>query len=272
MKANRKCKILRLALVVLFTMPAVSQLFPRAGWTTDIAYEIPTIPVHVALISSKPEAINAFTDENIQWISESLNEEFKDGSGNILARFELKAVTQLSDVKTIAPESLGYEGETDLRKLLRELSQSPLFHKDKLNIFVYNNTKEKGVSKGGFHCRWRMWWWTKKGKKEEKKEEECYSSVLLQWETLQARKKEVLLHEIGHAFTLGHIAHPKDKNACGSNVMVTGIKPLPGKEPPPLPEGECGYYFTPSQVKKIKDYMEKLLQTFQLIQAKNLAK
>ena len=259
-----KSKILWLSLFFLVAMPAVSQLFPRAGWTNDIAYEIPTIPVHVALISSKPEAVNAFTDENIQWISESLNEEFKDGNGNILARFEIKAVTQLAEVMKIAPESLGYEGETDLRKLLRELSQSPLFHKDKLNIFIYNNTKEKGVSKGGFHCRWRSW----KGKKEEG----CYSSVLFQWETLQARIKKVLLHEVGHAFTLGHVAHPKDKNACESNVMVTGIKPLPGKEPPPLPEGECGYYFTPSQVKKIKDYMEKLLQTFQSIQAKNLAK
>lgn len=264
MTANRKSKMLRLSLIFLVTMPAISQLFPRVGWTTDIAYEIPTIPIHVALISGKPEAINAFTDENIQWISESLNEEFKDGNGNILARFEIKAVTQFSEIKKIAPESLGYEDQTDLRKLLRELSQSPLFHKDKLNIFIYNNTKQKGISKGGFHCHWWIW----KGKKEE----ECYSSVLFQWGSLQARKKKVLLHEIGHAFTLGHVAPPKDKNACESNVMVTGIKPLPGKEPPPLPEGECGYYFTPSQVKKIKDYMEKLLQTFQSIQSKNLAK
>lgn len=252
-----KCKILRLALVVLFTMPPVSQLFPRVGCTTDIAYEIPTIQIHVALISSKPEAINAFTDENIQWISESLNEEFKYGNGNILARFEIKAVTQLSEVKNIAPEFLRFEDQREFRKQIREVIKSPLFHKDKFNIFIYNHAKRNMLSNGGFYCYWKI----KKGKKEER----CYSSVLFHWRALQTRQKTLLLHEVGHAFTLGHVAPPKDKNACESNVMEGDLNS------PALPEGECGYYLTPSQVKKIKDYMEKLLQTFQAIQAKNLA-
>lgn len=52
------------------------------------AQDIPTIPLHISLISERHEVSQVFTDENINWITDTLNQEFKSGDSKQLLHFD----------------------------------------------------------------------------------------------------------------------------------------------------------------------------------------
>jgi len=221
-----------------------------------LAAEAPVIPVHISIISEKPEAIAAFTDENFQWIIATLNEEFKSGDGEALARFELKQVTPLAEMKSGEPFFFGLEEHKVFNSRIAEVIKLPGFKRDAFNIYIYNNAKGNMLSNGGIYCYKR----TISGTRQE----DCYARVLFHWKALAKKNKMVLLHESGHAFGLNHVVKAsQDKNSPDNNVMAADENPAPK----PLPEGEKGYYFTPSQVAIVKKKLETLLKTYARVTA-----
>lgn len=215
------------------------------------AQDIPTIPLHISLISERHEVSQVFTEENIRWIEETLNQEFKSGEGKQLLRFELKQVTQLADSRSQAPAFFGIDDQKQLHNKIRDAIKEPLLHPDKLNIYVFFNARGNQASNGGNYCAHR----TTKGVKST----DCYTWIVLDWEVLSKKNKKILLHESGHVFGLQHVPYVNgDKKSPDNNVMAGD------KNPPPvaLPDGESGYYFTPSQAEKLKIKLALIRATF----------
>jgi hypothetical protein len=223
---------------------------------SPLAAEAPVIPVHISIISEKPEAIAAFTEENFQWIINTLNEEFKSGDGEGLARFELRQVTPLAEMKAGDPFFFGLEDHKAFNSRITEVIKLPQFMRDTFNIFIYNNAKGNMLSNGGIYCYRRTI--------SEQRQEDCYARVLLHWKALVKKNRLVLLHESGHAFGLNHVTKASaEKKSPDNNVMAADENPAPK----PLPEGEKGYYFTPSQVTIVKRKLETLLKTYARVAA-----
>lgn len=215
------------------------------------AQNIPTIPVHISIISERHEVSQVFTDENVRWIMDTLNDEFKSGAGKQLLRFDLKMVTQLTESRSQAASFFGIDDQKQLHQKIKDAIKEPLFHSDKLNIYVFFNTRGMSASNGGNYCPHN----TKKGVQTT----DCYTWILLDWEALAKKNKRVLLHESGHVFGLPHVNFAnKDKKSPENNVMAGDKNP----EPVALPDGESGYYFTPSQVEKLKIKLNLILATF----------
>ncbi len=231
-----------------YTLPAFVWL---ASFTALLADDVPTIPLHVTIISDSPEATAAFTEENIAWIAQNLNEEFKSGDGQQQARFEIRATTDLSTARAAGSMIFGIEDQKVLHSGIKSAIKDPLFKPDMVNIFVFYSNRGKMTSNGGNYCAHR----TRAGNKTT----DCYAWVLLDWQALQKKNSRILLHETGHVFSLKHvIALSSDKKSPENNVMTADKNPAPIA----LPEGESGYYFTPSQVEMLREKMQMLLTTF----------
>jgi hypothetical protein len=215
------------------------------------AEDIPTIPVHISIISERHEVSQVFTDDNIRWITENLNQEFKSSEGKQLLRFEPKTVTQLAEARSQAPSFFGIDDQKQLHNNIKRAIQEPLLHADKLNIFVFFNARGMSASNGGNYCAHR----TRDGVKTT----DCYTWILLDWEVLAKKNSRILVHETGHVFGLPHVIPAnRDKRSPDNNIMAGDKNPTPI----PLPAGESGYYFTPSQVEKMKIKLELILATF----------
>lgn len=220
------------------------------------AQDVPTIPVHVAAITERSEVTQVFTDEKIRWIIDNLNQEFRSGDGTQLLRFELKAVTRSAEAREQAPTFFGIDDQKQLHNNIKQAIKDPLMHADKLNIYVFMNSRGMSASNGGNYCAYRS--------KAGAKTTDCYTWLLLDWEVLAKQNSRILLHEVGHVFGLPHVtrANP-DKKSPENNVMVGDKNP----SPQPLPTGESGYYFTPSQVETMKMKRDLILTTFRRAQA-----
>lgn len=220
------------------------------------AQDVPTIPVHVAAITERSEVAEVFTDENIRWIVDNLNQEFRSGDGTQLLRFELKSVTKSAEAREQAPSFFGIDDQKQLHNGIKQAIKEPLFHADKLNIFVFLNARGMSASNGGNYCPSR----TKNGIKNT----DCYTWVLLDHAVLTKKNSRILLHETGHVFGLPHVTRSNpDKKSPDNNVMVGDKNP----PPQPLPAGESGYYFTASQVERLKIKRDLILTTFGRAQA-----
>ncbi len=215
------------------------------------ADDIPTIPLHISIISERHEVAKVFNEENTAWITDTLNREFKSGEGKQLLRFELKQVTQLSESRAQAASFFGIDDQKQLHQKIKEAIKEPLLHPDKLNIYVFLNARGMSASNGGNYCAHR----TTKGVKAT----DCYTWILLDWEVLAKKNKRTLLHEAGHVFGLPHVTYVNgDKKSPDNNVMAGDKNPAPV----PLPDGESGYYFTPSQAENLKIKLDLILATF----------
>lgn len=220
------------------------------------AQDVPTIPVHVAAITERSEVAQVFTDEKIRWIIDNLNQEFRSGDGKQLLRFELKAVTKQKEAREQAPAFFGIDDQKQLQNNIKMAIKDPLVHADMLNIYVFMNSRGMSASNGGNHCARR----TKAGAKTT----DCYTWLLLDWEVLAKQNSRILLHEAGHVFGLPHVTRSNpDKKSPENNVMVGDRNPAPHA----LPAGESGYYFTPSQVERLKVKRDMILETFRRAQA-----
>jgi hypothetical protein len=221
-------------------------LIPAAAFADDV----PVIPLHVSIISERHEATKVFTDENIRWIAENLNQEFKSSEGKQLLRFEVKAITQLAESRSQAQSFFGIDDQKQLHNNIKQAIKEPLLHADKLNVFIFFNARGMSASNGGNYCAYR----TTKGVKAT----DCYTWILLDWEVLNKKNSRILLHETGHVFGLPHVPYVNsDKKSPDNNVMAGDKNPVPL----PLPAGESGYYFTPSQVEKLKTKLDLILAT-----------
>lgn len=215
------------------------------------AEDAPLIPLHITIISERPEAVAVFTQENFNWIANTLSDEFKSGDGENLVRFELKKITTLAETETANSAIFGIENHNDFNKRIKEIIKTPMFQKDMFNIYIYHNEKGNMLSNGGIYCYRK----TVAGTPQE----DCYARVLLHWKAVAKKNKLVLLHESGHALGLSHVTFANsDKKSPENNVMAADGNPTPK----PLPPGESGYYFTPSQVATIKAKVQTLLSTF----------
>jgi hypothetical protein len=218
---------------------------------TIFADDIPTIPLHISIISERHEVTKAFTEENTAWIAETLNREFKSGEGKQLLRFELKQVTQLSESRSQAASFFGIDDQKQLHQKIKDAIKEPLLHPDKLNIYVFLNARGMSASNGGNYCAYR----TTKGIKAT----DCYTWILLDWQVLEKKNAKILLHEAGHVFGLPHTPYVDgDKKSPNNNIMAGDKNPTPVA----LPDGESGYYFTPSQTEKLKIKLDLILATF----------
>ena len=220
------------------------------------AQDVPTIPVHVVAITERSEVAQVFTDANIRWIIDNLNQEFHSADGTQLLRFELKAVTKSAEAREQAPTFFGIDDQKQLHNNIKQAVKDPLVHADKLNIYVFLNSRGMSASNGGNYCAHR----TKAGAKTT----DCYTWLLLDWEVLARQNSRILLQGVGHVFGLPHVtrANP-DKKSPENNVMAGDKNPAPQ----PLPAGESGYYFTPSQVERMKIKRDLILATFGRAQA-----
>lgn len=216
-----------------------------------LAESPPVIPLHVTIISDRPEVAAAFTDENIAWIEQNLNEEFKSGDGQAQAKFEIRERTDLAAARAAGSTLFGIEDQKVLHSGIKTAIKDSLFKPDMVNVFVFYSNRGKMTSNGGNYCAHR----TRAGTKTT----DCYAWVLLDWQALQKRNSRILLHETGHVFSLKHVfALNSDKQSPENNVMTAEKNPAPVA----LPEGESGYYFTPSQVEMLRAKMQMLITTF----------
>lgn len=226
------------------------------AFRTVFAADVPTIPLHVAAITERHEVTEVFTDENIRWIVDELNREFKSTDGTPLLHFELQATTKATDAREQAGSFFGIDDQKQLHNGLKQAIKEKLMHPDKLNVFIFMNARGKSASNGGNHCT--------SGTKNGVKKTDCYTWLLLDWAVLSKRNSRILLHETGHVFGLHHVTRQNpDKNSPENNIMVGDKNPLPE----PLPNGESGYYFTPSQVEKMKIKRDLILKTFERARA-----
>lgn len=214
------------------------------------AEDIPTIPLHVVVISDHPEVTAVLTAEAAQWLAESLTQEFHTGDGRALARFKVVAFTAASDVASLNPAYLKISSSSEFSALRNDILGSAVFRRDALNIFVYYNPSKSSRSQGGFKIQ---------GKKISGRYQKDYRAwVLFEWKALRRKDARLLLHETGHAFGLPHVKPiPETENSPDRNIM-TGSE----DSPQALPDGEKGYYFTPSQAEIVSKNAAVMSETF----------
>ncbi len=85
------------------------------------ADDAPVIPLHVTIISERAEVAVAFTDENIAWIAQNLNEEFKSGGGALQARFEIRERTDLEAARKDAAAACNFFARCGRRNARRQV-------------------------------------------------------------------------------------------------------------------------------------------------------
>lgn len=211
--------------------------------------DLPIIPIHITLITENKKAIRAFTPEAFKWIAGTLDYEFRGEAGNFLARFEIRTVTPLAVARQLAPDLVGQQDHRAINKIIGTIVKSPLFHRDKLNIFVYHSKAGNMLSNAGYYCSAE----TIAGRRQT----ECFFRILLHWKALAARNRHVLVHEAGHAFGLRHVHANAALDSPELNMMYSD------QDAVRLPAGETGYYFTASQVKTVKAHITMMQETIQ---------
>jgi hypothetical protein len=211
--------------------------------------DLPLIPIHMTLITDNENAGLAFTPEAFKWVAGTLDYEFRGEAGNFLARFEIRTVTPLSVATQLAPDLVGQQDHRAINRTIGTLIRSPLFHRDKLNIFVYHSNKGNMLSNAGYYCSAE----TIAGKRQT----ECFFRILLHWKALAARNRHVLVHEAGHAFGLRHVHANAALDSPELNMMYSDENAVR------LPAGETGYYFTASQVRTVKAHIAMMQETMQ---------
>ncbi|WP_157210589.1 hypothetical protein [Turneriella parva] len=221
--------------------PAERSASEYKGGTSALSKpELPLFALHFVLMTDHPKAVAGATPERLQQIENLLNEKFASTGGENLARFKIRSFADLEVIKnSTCPEI--YESivnRTNTRygdywkcKDLRVRAPQGI------TIFIKHHDKDK-LSYGG-----RV---------------NGMPFAQINWERF-LKDQRVFLHELGHAFGLGHSCPPTKAKPGRPNVMnfSKGCKPLP--------EGEAGWLYTPSQaatVKKRRDaYAKKFRKT-----------
>lgn len=199
--------------------------------------DLPIFSLHFVMMASHEKAVASATPERLSQIEDLLNHKFASTTGEHLARFKIRSFVSLDDLqKSGCPEL--YEAVMTNAKDRFNLywkCKDPNVHAPQgITIFIKHHDKDK-LSYGG----------QMKG----------IPYAQINWERFR-KDERVFLHEIGHAFGLAHSCPPKKGSGDRPNIMnfIKGCHPLP--------EGEAGWLYTPSQAEKVKKRRDAYAKKF----------
>ncbi|GBF50973.1 hypothetical protein LPTSP4_25040 [Leptospira ryugenii] len=193
-----------------------------------------------------------YTKESLHWFSDTLNQEFHSGEGESLAEFYIIGISTPEEIAKDWPQLSKISSSKEFWSQKKEMMMHPMFRKDAINLFIFSNPEKTQRSQGGLIIKAKN--------VNGKRFTEYFSWILFEKKAFLKKDDKLLLHEAGHAFSLTHVKpiNGIDETSQDRNIM-TGSEDTPET----LPEGESGYYFTPSQSETIKRVSKKMLEAFQ---------
>ena len=178
----------------------------------EVKKNIPEFDVHFCVITKNPEAHKKATLNQLHKEISILNKYFHSLKNQPIVRFKFKSASFYDEVKDINCKLVGlgdskvvYNSE-HFALIFNSCTHREVRNPHAINFLIYDSyDKKAGYSSTVCH-----------GKRNSNK-----PYILIDWERLNNNKQSPEIHEMGHAFGLGHVGVPGAKINDATNIMCS---------------------------------------------------
>lgn len=181
-------------------------------WLVPITQDTLEFDVHICVITANSSAHQIATLQQLQEEVEILNRRFVTLDGNPLVRFRFKSASFYEQVEYLncpfvsLGDSTKPYSSSGYAKIFNECRHPKVRDPHAINFYLYDSYN----SDLGFHNV------TCHGKRNSNR-----PYILIDWERLNNTIQSPEVHEMGHAFGLGHVAVPGADRWTHTNIMCS---------------------------------------------------